>query len=260
MRKHILLFAIFKLCHTYLFAQNTDEKYLSQLALQSQSEDINVQYQTTMTLSRYWNFRNDTLGLKYAEKALTLAEKAQNKHWQGAAKILMGIQFVGLHDYQKADEYFWKVCVAFPNPGDTLHAEARYYLAENCDFKEDVENKIPYAAYAYTCAKKCNHYGLIAQAAAQLSFFNMFNNADRPKAIEMQLEAEKYIELGKNTYPLNYFTRALASLEIVGIEKPDFPKAKEYCKLLSLLCEKERNVRYGTFANTGLAYMYNQDK
>lgn len=249
MRTKILIFSIFLLGKSGAIAQSVDNsQYTDVISLKNQ-------YITNINLTQYWNFRDDEKGLFFAEKALEIALKLQIRPFIASAKILIARQKIGLHKYQEANDLLWQVVDEFQNDKDSILAEAQFNLAENADFLEHIDNKIPFAQSAYQTALHCGHQGLIAKTAAELSFFyNVIG--DMPHTTFYQKEAEKYLSLIGDNYPIHQ-NQAYASLEIVAMDSEDFEKGKKYCLRQIDLCKYTQSIRYSTFANTGLGFIHN---
>jgi signal transduction histidine kinase len=256
MKTKILIFSVLLFAKIEAIAQSVDNpKYAAQISKNLSSTNLEGQYIANINLTQYWNFRDDVKGLFFAEKALEVAQKLQNKSFEASARILMARQKIGLHQYQEANNLLWQVVDEFQHNKDSILAEAQYNLAENADFLEHIDNKIPFAQKAYQTALHCGHQGIIAKTAAELSFFyNIIG--DIPNSILYQKEAEKYLALIGNEHPFHQ-NQAYAALEITAMDAEDFETGKRYCKRQLALCEKTYSVRYATFANTGLGFIHN---
>ncbi len=256
MRTKILIFSIFLFGKIGVTAQSVDNtEYLVVLSKNLDGFSPEKQYVANVNLTQYWNFRDDEKGLSFAKKALEDAQKLQNKYWIASSKILIARQKIGLYKYEEANSLLWQVVDEFQNEKDSILAEAQYYLSENADFLEHIDNKIPFAQVAYQTALHCGHQGLIAKTAAQLSFFYSISG-DMPHATFYQKEAEKYLMMIGDKYPIHQ-NQAYAALEIIAMDTEDFETGKKYCLRQFELCKQTHSIRYSTFANTGLGFIHN---
>ena len=256
MRTIILTLSIFLFGKIGAIAQSVENtEYLVVLSKNLDGFSPEKQYVANVNLTQYWNFRDDEKGLSFAKKALEDAQKLQNKYWIASAKILIARQKIGLYKYEEANSLLWQVVDEFQNNKDSILAEAQYYLSENADFLEHIDNKIPFAQVAHQTALHCGHQGLIAKTAAQLSFFYSISG-DMPHATFYQKEAEKYLMRIGDKYPIHQ-NQAYAALEIIAMDTEDFETGKKYCLRQFELCKQTHSIRYSTFANTGLGFIHN---
>jgi two-component system, NarL family, sensor histidine kinase UhpB len=256
MRKLLLIFSFFLFIENGTNAQSINEpEYLAKISENLHSPQLEQQYIANVNLVQYWNFRDDKKGLFFAENALKIAQNLQNPVQIATAQILIAREKIGLYQYQEANDLLWQVVDKFQNANDSILAEAQFNLAENADFLEHIDNKIPFAQKAYRSALQCGHQGIIAKTAAELSFFYNISG-DIPNAIIYQKEAEKFLALAGDRYPTHQ-NQAYAALEITAMDAEDYETARRYCLRQLDLCKSTYSIRYATFANTGLGFIHN---
>ena len=251
--------ALYNIGLTYHEFQNYDSArffYHKALKIDSEENESFALICTSMSQSFKMNSRFDS-SLFYANKALDIYQKSDNKNKIGRIYLLIGVIYRSMGIYDKATDYQMKALKIKEEIGDKLgQAQCLGNLATICYDQGDLDKTLDFTKKCIKLFEELNNEEGLATSYSLLAGILMAKNLPE--------EAIKYFNKTLITYEKINFPTGIASvygnLAIIYESLNDFIKAKESFNKAIEVSHNAEDLLSETIAYINLASFYNKTK